>query len=61
MVVPRNSCNEPGNIDVPVARIGADYLNAWGTFVLDALSERVWLSPTRARAEAKDSSEAVRR
>jgi hypothetical protein len=49
-VVPRNSCSGPGNIDVPVARIGAAYLNSWGTFVLDALSERVWLSPTRAQA-----------
>jgi hypothetical protein len=55
MVMPRNSCSGPGNVDVPVARIGAAYLNQWSTFVLDALGERVWLSPPRARATAKNS------
>ena len=49
-VQPRNACGGPSNIDVPVARIGAAYVNWWGTFVLDSLNERVWLSPTRARA-----------
>lgn len=49
MVMPRNSCSGPGNVDVPVARIGAAYINQWSTFVLDALGERVWLSPARAR------------
>jgi hypothetical protein len=49
-MLPRNPCGGPGNASVPVARIGAAYVNWWGTFVLDALNERVWLSPTRARA-----------
>ena len=60
-VAPRNSCSGPGNIDVPVARIGAAYLNLWGTFVLDALSERVWLSPRRARAPGLVLAGAARR
>jgi uncharacterized protein DUF4189 len=52
-VLPRNSCSGPGNIGVPVARIGAAYLNWWRTFVLDSISEQVWVSPARARMPAQ--------
>ncbi|HEV2550986.1 MAG TPA: hypothetical protein VGU20_26975 [Stellaceae bacterium] len=51
--LPRNSCSGPGNISVPVARIGAAYVNWWGTFILDSISEQVWVSPKRARMPAQ--------
>jgi hypothetical protein len=52
-VLPRNSCSGPGNIGVPVARIGAAYVNWWRTFILDSISEQVWVSPARARMPAQ--------
>jgi hypothetical protein len=48
-VVPVNSCGGPGNISMPLARVGAVYLHWWRALVLDSLNERVWVSPTLAQ------------
>ena len=48
-ILPHGSCGGPGNSDMPVAMLGAIYVNWWGTLVLDGVDEPVWLSPARAR------------
>ena len=55
-ILPHSSCGGPGNSKVPVAMLGAAYVNWWGTLVLDGLTEQVWLSPARARAPVQPAA-----
>jgi hypothetical protein len=51
-IMPKNECSGPGNVGVPVARIGAAYVSLWRSFVLDAAAETLWLAPSQMRAPA---------
>jgi hypothetical protein len=55
-IFPRSSCGGPGNSNMPVAMLGATYVNWWGTLVLDGITEQVWLSPARAHLPSRPAT-----